>query len=218
MIEDLLEAVRKGDLEQVKAVAGRMRSLDERNERGESAVLLAAYYRKRDVLEFLLARHPRLNIHEASAAGDLARVRELIENDSALLDSHAPDGHVPLGLAAFFSHPEIVDYLLSRGAQVNQRARNATSVMPLHAAVAGRNAGIVASLLESGADPNARQQGGYTPLHAAAQNGDEEILRLLLSRGADVEALTDDGKTAAMLAAAAGRERAAGLLRPARET
>jgi len=50
-------------------------------------------------------------------------------------------------------------------------------------------------LLEGGANPNARQQGGFTPLHAAAQNGDAEMARLLLEKGADREARAENNQT-----------------------
>jgi ankyrin repeat protein len=49
--------------------------------------------------------------------------------------------------------------------------------------------------LEAGADPDARQSGGWTPLHAAAQNADLAGVRLLLASGADAAATSDDGTT-----------------------
>jgi ankyrin repeat protein len=56
-------------------------------------------------------------------------------------------------------------------------------------------------LLDNGADPNARQEGGFAPIHAAAQNGNDELYELLVARGADQEAAADDGRTAADLRA-----------------
>jgi hypothetical protein len=53
----------------------------------------------------------------------------------------------------------------------------------------------VALLLDAGADPNARQQGGFTPIHAAAQNRDDELYELLRRHGADESASLDDGRT-----------------------
>ena len=61
-------------------------------------------------------------------------------------------------------------------------------------------------LVESGADVNARQSGGYTPLHEAAGSGDVELARLLLDAGADQSARKDDGQTPADLAAERGHE------------
>jgi ankyrin repeat protein len=58
-------------------------------------------------------------------------------------------------------------------------------VQPLHSAVAARSREIVAALLVAGADPNARQEGGFTPLMAAEQHEDADLVRLLLDHGAE---------------------------------
>ena len=49
-------------------------------------------------------------------------------------------------------------------------------------------------LLEAGADPNVRQQGGYTPLHTAAHGEDLELIQLLLAHDADCTLADDEGK------------------------
>jgi ankyrin repeat protein len=89
------------------------------------------------------------------------------------------------------------------------------SVVPLHSAVAGRHDEVVRLLVESGADVNARQQGGWTAIHAAAQHGDEATADLLLANGADPNPCTEDGATAADLAEAAGYAELAERLRTA---
>jgi ankyrin repeat protein len=61
----------------------------------------------------------------------------------------------------------------------------------------------VSSLLDQGADVDARNSAGQTPLLAAAQNGHVKAMEILLSRGADVDAQDDRGRTALMVAAGA---------------
>jgi ankyrin repeat protein len=52
-----------------------------------------------------------------------------------------------------------------------------------------------AALLESGADPNARDDNGFTPLHFAAGAANHEVAKLLLAAGADVNAADSDGNS-----------------------
>jgi ankyrin repeat protein len=165
----------------------------------QSEVLSALYNGKKDEAERLAAHRP-LNVFEAAALGRLDRLRELLDGDPSLTRAWAPDGHTPLGLAAFFSGPPAMQLLIARGADVRAAARNAMKVEPIHAAVAARNIESVRLLLDAGADPNARQQVGYTPLMGAASAGRGDLVDLLLRHGADVAAVSEDGKTASDVA------------------
>ena len=69
---------------------------------------------------------------------------------------------------------------------------------PIHSAVAVGDHASVRALLEAGADPNVRQQGGYTPLHTPAHNDDRA--RDCCSSTAQTPTLPrDDGGTRALL-------------------
>jgi ankyrin repeat protein len=65
----------------------------------------------------------------------------------------------------------------------------------------GGDAAMVKSLLEKGADINAKDNDGWTALQHAAKRGDVEIVRLLLENGADANARSNDGGTSLMSAA-----------------
>lgn len=181
-----------------------------------SPILDAVYRGKKDVLERLLAAGPLLDIFEAAAVGDLARVRDLVDSDPPLVDAYAPDGFHPLGLASFFRHRHVVQLLIERGADVAAPARNRLAVTALHSAVATDAAPvdvpIVRMLLEAGAPVNVPHLGGETPLHTAAYVGDAEVVRLLLDRGADPRARTDDGKMAIDIARERGHAAVAEVL------
>jgi ankyrin repeat protein len=140
-------------------------------------------------------------------------VKAWIERQPELVNAYAPDGFQPLGLAAFFGQIEIVEFLLSRGAEVNSPSRNAMRVMPLHSAIANQRSEIVKLLLEHGADVNATQADDFTPLHEAAQNGMADVTQWLIERGAHVNArLSSSGKTPLGLAIEHRHEEVAELL------
>ena len=216
--QDLLEAVKAGDVNRVSELLATDPALvNARDASGNSAILLAIYYGRKEVKESLLAYGPELDVFEAAAAGALDRVKAIVDEDqdmsADLVNAYAQDGFTALGLAAFFGHEDNAAYLLTKGAQVNSVSQNRMRVMPLHSAVAGRHIGIARRLLEAGADVSAKQADGFAPLHGAAQNGQVEMIELLLAHGANVNTPTDDGKTALAYALEEGHTEAANSLR-----
>jgi uncharacterized protein len=153
-----------------------------------SELLQAVYRGDQARVDALLAADPQLDIFEAAAVGKTERLRELLDQDPSLANAWATDGFQPLGLASFFGHFEAVQLLVERGAEVNSASRNQMRVMPLHSAAAAQDPDtrykLAKLLLESGADPNARQQDEFTPLMAAEQHGDERLKELLVQHGA----------------------------------
>ena len=213
--EEFFIAIKAGNQVEVKRLLDSEPSLmNAKDEHGLSAVLIAAYYQKPDLAQLLVQRGAELNVFEACAVGDLARVKMLIEQQPDLINAYAPDGFQPLGLAAFFGHTDIVEFLLQRGAKVNSASRNAMRVMPLHSAIANRRVEIVKLLLEYNAAVNAAQADDFTPLHEAAQNGLLDVTQWLLDRGAQVNAcLSSNGKTPLALAIEHQHEDVAELLK-----
>ena len=111
-----------------------------------------------EVLAHLRARGAYCDINTAAHTGDLARVKELLEEDPSLANRVAEHG----------------GYYLGGGS-------------PLRNAAARGHLGIVTLLLSYGADPNLPEEGiaprGHA-LYSAVYNGHHEIARLLLERGA----------------------------------
>jgi ankyrin repeat protein len=213
--EQLFIAVTTGDVETVRQMVATDPPLAHaRDKDGVSAILKAAYHRRPPVLEVLLqSTIEPLDIWEAAATGNAARVKALLQSDPTLLNGYATDGFYPLGLAAFFRQQEVATVLLAAGADVNQSARNAMRVRPLHAAAAADHVEIAQMLLERRADPNAAQQMGFRPLHEVALLGRMPMAKLLLEHGADVNARSDDGKTALTFALQGKHEEMARYLR-----
>jgi ankyrin repeat protein len=198
---DLFTAVRAGNLAEVSRLVDEDPTLlGAKDERGASALLTACYSGQKEIRDFLLAKTPQPELHEAAAAGQFSRVRELVEADQGAAKSYSPDGFPIMALAAVFGHEAVARYLLGKGADVNAAASNGTGYTALTGAVAGGHAAISAWLAENGANVNYRYANGYSPLLAAAANGHLEIVRMLHARGADLYARQGDGKNALALA------------------
>ncbi|MEW6736162.1 MAG: ankyrin repeat domain-containing protein [Acidobacteriota bacterium] len=197
MNQEFLNAISKGDVAKVKEMLKANSQLAQaKDQNGVSAILKATYYRKKEVVELLLASNIELSIFEAAATGQTERVRALIKHDPALANAFSSDGFMPLGLAVFFGHQEIVEVLLTAGADVNATTREAMKITPLHSAAAARELTIARILIAHGANVNPIQaENGFTPLHEAAANGQIEFAKLLLEHGAKINPRTKDGKT-----------------------
>ena len=83
----------------------------------------------------------------------------------------------------------------------------------LFAAVSRRRAQTVRSLINSGANIDARSETGLTPLMMAASEGYDEIVLLLKIKGADLNAVDAGGRTAVQLAMNAGHENTGAILK-----
>jgi ankyrin repeat protein len=128
-------------------------------------------------------------IHDAAAAGDLNRVRALLEGDPTLLESKDGDGNTPL-ISACWGPPTnvpqvaVADYLIDQGANIN--ARNTSGGSPVYFAF--RSVELMQRLIAKGADVNVRAYLGLTPLHQAASMGRLDAAKLLIDHGADLNA------------------------------
>jgi ankyrin repeat protein len=205
MSAEIFDVIRAGNADRLKEIlATDRKQAAVRNERGHSAVMIAQYHRKKDLVELLLAAEPELDLFDAASVGRVERVRALLDQDPTKVNAWSSDGFTSLHLAAFFGYARVVELLLQRGAEVNPVSRNPMKVQPLHSAAAGRHGEVARLLVEAGADVNGKQDKGWMPLHAAAQNGDIEMVNLFLDHGADPAAQNEEGKSAIGLAADKG--------------
>ena len=115
----------------------------------------------------------------------------------------------PLHFAAQAGQTDIVEYLITNGADVNAEniegeapiqfavdnghkeivellIANGAEVPTIHTAVRMGDLTKVKAFLEKGTDVNSKDRSGQTALHIAAREGHKEIVELLLANGADV--------------------------------
>ncbi|XP_058493268.1 ankyrin repeat and SOCS box protein 6 [Solea solea] len=132
----------------------------------------------------------------------LVPAAEILLRYGAFLNFEDPVSYYnPLHISVLRNKPEMVKLLVGRGADIEKRDRVHES-SPLDLATEEPERLLcLRTLLDLGADVNARDKYGKTPLlHAlACSDGlivhNTENIQLLLQRGADTGAVTEDGET-----------------------
>ncbi len=197
-------------------------------QQGLTALEQATTFNHVDLAELLIQNGAKVNcknmhgmtpLHHASSrliAADndqwskLDMVKFLIEKGGASINTRNRDKMTPLHFAAMFKEFEMMEYLLSKGADVNAKDCNGRN--PLlwaifltfqdkeDAELCGKNhreseTGVQMLILKKaklfcnyGADLNAHDSCMRTALHYVAQMGDQELAEELICNGADVNA------------------------------
>lgn len=211
--ERLFEAVAAGNIAAIRElVEGDPGLASSRNEQQISIIMFALYHKQNDIVDLLLKHRPTIDLFEAAALGDSKTVRAILPAEPDQISSYSADGFSALALACYFGQSVATNVLIETGADVNAMSRNGADLCPLHGAVAGGHTEVVTLLLDAGANPNAKQRGGWTPLHGAANHGDVEQVSLLLAAGADRSLTSDGGKTARDMADAKNHAEVVALL------
>lgn len=151
----------------------------------------------REVYDHLVRRGATIDLGMACATGNLARVRELLEQDPSLVNkvsdynSYYIGCGAPIKNAAAGGHIEIVRLLLERGADPNLPEEGiAPNGHALHSAVVKGHIEIVRLLLQHGAHPNVEIESSADTLSAALASAgystqpNAEMVELLCSHGA----------------------------------
>ncbi|HND19840.1 MAG TPA: ankyrin repeat domain-containing protein [Acidobacteriota bacterium] len=153
---------------------------------------------------------------EAVNKGDMAAVKKVLQSGS--VNARNSHGETALIAATQKNDFEMVKYLLSIGAKVNQAIEPPTQhrskkddgdcppidvgATPL---IYARDQKIVRLLLDAGADVNARTSDGDTVLIRSASYASREVIGALLNAGANVNLQNTTGDTALHSAAFNGR-------------
>ncbi len=142
-------------------------------------------------------------IFDAVSAGDLEKVKTLIEQDSKLLNAKNFASSTPLHIAVEINNKAIVTYLLDKGALVNEKDIYGNA--PLNSAAYFNKEGDIARLLiEKGADVNSVNNFQSSVLIDAASYV-PVIVEHLLDNGVTIPSPEDtDGQDLFMLSAQKG--------------
>ena len=214
MSAKFFKAIEEGNKDKVERMLRKTPNLIlAKSKKNLSPLMVALYYHEFEIANMLLDRMVALTVFEAAAAGKMVHLISNLGHKPELVNAYSEDGFQPIGLAAYFGHVSIVDYLIKAGAGVNTPSKNSLKVTPLQSAVAGGHLEVTRRLLEAGANPNVREGSGYTPLHTAAHNGDIEIVRSLIFGGADSEAMSLDNERPIDMAIKSGHREIVALLK-----
>ena len=149
----LWDASSEGDLSAAKDALERGASVHARDENGNTALMLAAFYGQEEVVRLLIERGAEVNTVN-------------------------PAGRTPLMFAATFDDPGTVKVLLSHGAWVNVRDSDEQFTALMFAASEG-HLDVVQLLLEHDADKTLVDVDGDTAADFARQNGHMKVVELL---------------------------------------
>ncbi|XP_066193875.1 ankyrin repeat domain-containing protein 35 [Sylvia atricapilla] len=184
--QKLLEAVTRGDVARVAALAARKAARPAKlNARGQSALHLAA-------------------------AEGLTECLTLLLEHGAPVNETNDDGSTALHLATIACQPQCVKVLLQHGA--NERHVDGQNRTPLHWAASSGCASSVLLLCDHEAPLDVPDAHGQTPLMLAAQRNHVSVCAQLLRHGAEPGLADSDGRTALELALAHGSLEVAELL------
>src|SRR5262245_16247651 len=98
----LFDAIRDGNADEVRALLAADPALHEaRTPEGASPVQWAVYTRHAELAPILLGSRAA-DFFEACVLGQIERVSELLDADSAAVNAHSCDGFTGLGFACYF--------------------------------------------------------------------------------------------------------------------
>jgi hypothetical protein len=144
-------------------------------------------------------------LHVAAFSSENAEAAKVLTEFNAPINARTKYGNTPLHFA---DSVEMIEFLLSRGADV--RLRNTDGETALHIAAYGGRPDIVRALINAGANVNALDKKHFwSPLHLAANprlyysvplSSYKSTIGVLIENGADPTLLDRNGKTAMQLA------------------
>ncbi|EXB65070.1 26S proteasome non-ATPase regulatory subunit 10 [Morus notabilis] len=215
--QDLFKAAETGDSSAFTSLSKEelSKSLSLRNEDGRSLLHVAASSGQLEVRLLL----PSFTVF-LFACSENAVVKVLAASDeaSSVVNSADEEGWAPLHSAASIGNSEIVDILLSKGADVNLKNDGGRTALHYAAskgwlkiaeilishrakinlkdkASSTGNSELCELLIEEGADVDAVDKAGQTPLMNAVICYNKEVSLLLIRHGADVDVEDKEGYT-----------------------
>jgi ankyrin repeat protein len=134
----------------------------------------------------------------AARAGDVERVRSLLERDAAVdaRDARDASGATALVAAAYDNHVEVARSLIEAGADVNVKDERQQSAYLIATSEVGDDPRLLELTLANGADIDTKDSYNGTGLIRAADRGHVRILERLLDTEVEIDHVNRLGWTA----------------------
>ncbi len=174
----LMRAYREGKICLVNELLKTGVDLNRKNEWGDTILTLAISNGDADFVRELIASGAKVQEMRRFSLPSQPNAVEIVNMliESGLSKDQMSDRLVN---AIYINDIEVAKLLISHGADVNKRL-NSTDPYPLITAAKKGNIQMVKLLLESGADPAARDTDGNSALSRAAAEGHIEVVKMLL--------------------------------------
>ncbi|MBN1271821.1 MAG: ankyrin repeat domain-containing protein [Candidatus Aminicenantes bacterium] len=152
------------------------------------------------------------SIFEAIRANDLEKIREMVEKNPQLVNKRGPNNYTPILFAANNDKIDIVEYLLSKGANIDDVFTDYYGYTPLIYAIQKGNLDMVRMLVKRGANIQYRTKLGENYLHFAAAYNRVKIASTLINCGICIDSTKKGGLTPLHISALFGNPDMAKLL------
>ncbi|XP_048354322.1 kinase D-interacting substrate of 220 kDa isoform X4 [Sphaerodactylus townsendi] len=211
MSQSLVTYVEEENVPALKALLEKCKDVDERNENGQTPLMLAAEQGNLEIVQELIKKGANCNLEDsdnwtalisAAKEGHTAIVSELLKCN-VNLEHRDMGGWTALMWACYKGCTEVAELLLGKGANPNITGLQ-YSVYPIIWAAGRGHSRIVQLLLQHGAKVNCSDKYGTTPLIWAARKGHLECVKYLLHMGADVDQEGANSMTALIVAVKGG--------------
>ncbi|KAF3406321.1 Ankyrin repeat and protein kinase domain-containing protein 1 [Talaromyces pinophilus] len=226
LVSPFLRAVQCNNVRVVEILLDFGAPLEVTDERGWTALMIAAWNKYCEILQLLIARGADVDARDyrkRTALHNLAAWEQSnLDNDVLdLLLSHIRDvdaqdqrGRTPLHWACATGKLSLVKRLLlnPHGPMASISSVDTQSRHPVHVAVAHSQYEVVQLLLLHRVNFHAASDDGWTPLHIACDRGDESIVLLLLKKGAKMDTTLLNGDTPLHLAVRSGHTKVVEVL------
>uniref|UniRef100_A0A7M4FVV6 Kinase D interacting substrate 220 n=1 Tax=Crocodylus porosus TaxID=8502 RepID=A0A7M4FVV6_CROPO len=224
MTQSLLTYVEEGNVPALKTLLEKCKDVDERNENGQTPLMLAAEQGNLEIVQELLKKGANCNLEDsdnwtalisASKEGHVDIVAELL-NCNVNLEHRDMGGWTALMWASYKGRTEVAELLLEKGSNpnitglciclagslVNFCLQYGTT--PLIWAARKGHLECVKYLLQMGADVDQEGANSMTALIVAVKGGYTDSVKEILKRNPNVNLTDKDGNTALMIASKEG--------------